>query len=109
MRAPDPDYQVLDLRPAPAVRSDVPVELTARVVRAIQQLEKGTANAEQQKLALGFIINHLSRPYEPNWYHDSPRLTDHAAGRAFIGHQLVGILKINLAHFTQKENLKHAR
>lgn len=82
-----------------------PVPLTYSMVQAIQALERGDADQFQQKKVLEFIINHLSAPYHPdNWQPGQHSLNDFAAGRAFVGHQLLGALKVNLAYFINKEN-----
>lgn len=103
----DPDYQRLDVKPLKRLPANEPAPLTKAVVRALQALSCGEANPRQQQMALEFILNDMSGPYEAgNWSLESSRLTDFAAGRAFVGQQILGALKVNLAYFINKENTK---
>ena len=82
-----------------------PAPLTPSVVSALQALERGEADPRQQQRALEFIINEMSRPYLPeNWQPGPRELNDFAAGRAFVGQQIIGALKLNLSYFINKEN-----
>jgi hypothetical protein len=58
---------------------------------AVRALEAGTATAEQQQMALSWIITQASGMYELNYY-DTDRETAFALGRANVGQQIVTIL-----------------
>lgn len=64
---------------------------------AMQALERGEANAEQQKRALGWIINKASLTYESTYSPISDRDSSFAQGRRFVGLQIVKLLKISTA------------
>ena len=105
MSALDPEYRKLPAKPLKRPPANEPATLVKAVVSAIQALERGEANMHQQKMALEFIINEMSGPYNPDIFDPSnPRLTDFGLGRAFVGQQIIGALKVNLAYFVQKEN-----
>ena len=65
---------------------------------ALQALQRGEADPEQQKRALKWIIEEVCMtydwPYRPG--EDGQRETDIALGRVFCGQQIVKELKINL-------------
>lgn len=58
-------------------------------IRAIQALHTGTASERQQQLALAFIIKHLCRTDEFNYF-PSDRDTAFALGREAVGKALRG-------------------
>ena len=68
----------------------------ARVTLAIKALAAGTADRDQQRAALDWIINDLCKTYD--WaFHPGPdgqRETDVALGRQLVGKTIVG--EINL-------------
>jgi hypothetical protein len=61
-------------------------------IGAIRALYLGNANEAQQQRALSWIINQASGTYEFNYYGDE-RDTSFALGRAFVGQQIVGLIK----------------
>lgn len=73
-----------------------PVTLKGRLkaIYAIQALAKGEADAEQQKRALDFIIDHIGWRERLSYFPDNPRDTDFGEGRRFVSEQLVKILKL---------------
>ena len=75
-----------------------PVHWTDETAGALQALAKGKAAEHQQVLALDYIINVVAGNYDAH-YHAGPdgqRNTDFALGRAFVGQQIVKLLKLNL-------------
>lgn len=66
-------------------------------VTAMQALERGEANADQQKRALAFIINKACRTYEASYSPVREHDTSFAEGRRFAGLQIVKLLKLNAA------------
>lgn len=69
-------------------------------VNALKALQAGTANPDQQKRALAWIIHHAAalyeEPYRPGGQ-DGERDTVLALGRAFAGRQIVKLLNIDLS------------
>ena len=72
---------------------------------AIQALQLGTATPDQQVRALKWIIERAAGAYEFNFY-PSDRETSFALGRAFVGQQLVKLLKINVSSLRRQENVE---
>jgi len=69
---------------------------------AIQALYNGKANEEQQKICLRWILE--SACALPVWpYKESQRETDIALGRHFVGHQIMGAVKVSLSKLQRKE------
>lgn len=68
-------------------------------VVAIQALGHGEATPDQQKRVLSFVIERLAGTYDMAYRPASPRDTDFALGKAFVGQQLVKLLKINPSTF----------
>lgn len=75
-----------------------PVPYTKGDVIALQCLAEGTADPEQQRVALAFIIEKLARTYDVSYCPgaDGDRETAMAEGRRFVGLQLITLLKINV-------------
>ncbi len=70
------------------------------IVYGLQGLADGNASPQQQKKVLEWIINSASRTSGPGHYQpDSDRNTAFALGRAFVGEQILGILKIPMIDF----------
>lgn len=68
-------------------------------VVAIQALAKGTANLEQQRRALAWIIERAAGAYEMSYRpggEDGARDTTFAEGRRFVGNQLVKMIKLKV-------------
>lgn len=72
-------------------------------VGALQALLRGDAKEHQQKAALDYIIVTLSgytdEPFRPG---ANDRETNYALGRAYVGRQIVKLLKINTAIFKSR-------
>jgi hypothetical protein len=83
-----------------------PADYTPAHVKAIQMLCEGKADEEQQKRAFLWIINEASRaydnPFRPGGL-DGDRESCFAAGRSFVGQQLIKMTKIDLFKLTHKE------
>lgn len=62
---------------------------------AFQALHRGDATEDQQKRALKYLIETLCGTYDLAFRPVSPRDTDFALGKAFVGQQIVKLLKIN--------------
>ena len=71
-------------------------------ISAIQALERGDANPDQQKRALAWIINELGMTYQPTHFPDE-RNTTFANGRRYVGLILVECLKINVSKLVRSE------
>jgi len=65
-------------------------------VTAFQAMMAGTAEPSQQRRVLDVLIVKLSGTYEFH-YHESQRDTDFALGRAFVGQQIVKLLRLNVS------------
>lgn len=66
---------------------------------AIQKLIEGKADEAQQKRAIDWIINKAAQTYDMAYRPESARDTDFALGRAFVGQQIVKLIKLNLQAF----------
>jgi hypothetical protein len=65
-------------------------------VAAVQALHRGDATDEQQRRALRYLIENLCGTYDLAYRPASPRDTDFALGKAWVGQQLVKLLHINV-------------
>ena len=63
---------------------------------AVKALAAGTANEQQQKRALDWILIHVCGTYEMTYRPESDRDTAFAEGRRFVGLQIVKALHFNL-------------
>lgn len=65
---------------------------------ALQALYAGTAQPHQQKMALDYIINRLAGTYDTHYFPgpEGERNTAFALGKAYVGQQMVKLLKLNL-------------
>ena len=66
-----------------------PAKYDQSVVNAVQALLNGQANEGQQKTAMKWIIEEVSRYYDLSFHPESPRLTDFAEGKRYVGAQIV--------------------
>jgi hypothetical protein len=76
----------------------MPADYTAGDVEAIKALASGTANADQQKRAIHWIINTAAGAYELSYRSDGEggeRETAFAEGRRFVGLQLVKLVNMS--------------
>lgn len=72
-------------------------------VAAVQALGRGEADADQQKLALDFVILKLANTYGDTFDPDS-RVSAFNDGKRKVGQELVMSLKLNLAKFGGSEH-----
>lgn len=69
---------------------------------ALHMLAAGTAEAEQQKRALKWIVESCCETY--GWaFKEQPRETEIALGRQLVGQMIVGLLKLNLSDLRRSE------
>lgn len=82
-----------------------PAPASEQHIHALQAIYEGRATDHQQKMGMEWIINHASLAYSPLYQggEDGNRDTAFALGRAFVGQQIVGLLKINLLAFEGDE------
>lgn len=88
-----------ELKPIGVLKADEPAKWDPADVRAIQQLHAGEATPDQQRRALMWILTKASGANDVQFRLggiDGQRETDFGLGRAFVGQQILGILKINL-------------
>ncbi len=74
-----------------------PVDYTLADVMAIKALAAGTADADQQKRALDWVIITAAGTYEEPYRSDADggeRETTFALGRAFVGRQVVKLVNL---------------
>lgn len=92
------------LKPKPLPPAHMPSSWEPADVSALQAINDGTATADQQRRGLMFIITKLSMaydfPFRPGGL-DAQRETDIALGRAFVGQQIIGLIKVNLSAMLQ--------
>ena len=79
----------------------IPPPYAVADVSAVQALQQGTATPDQQVRALKWIIEQGAGVYEFNYY-PTDRDTAFALGRAFVGQQLVKLLKLSVAELTRQ-------
>lgn len=94
------------LRPKKIGSAFDPAGFTAADASAIQALMEGRATSAQQIRAMQWIINEASGAGLPQGRPggvDGEREQQHGLGRAFVGQQILGLAKINLAQLHQTE------
>lgn len=69
---------------------------------AFQALQRGDADVHQQQRALKWLIEQAAGTYEFNYY-PSERDTAFALGRAFVGQQVVKLLRLNLSSLRRND------
>ncbi len=62
---------------------------------AIKSLATGTANEGQQRTALAWIINRCAGTYDLTYFPASARDSDFAAGKRWVGQQIVGLVNMD--------------
>jgi hypothetical protein len=63
-------------------------------VYALKALQAGEATKDQQQIALDFLIKHLCGTYDMSYIPDSPRDTDFAEGKRWVGNQMIKLIKL---------------
>lgn len=65
------------------------------VMYAIKAIAQGRATEHQQQLAMKWIIERCAETYTNPYHPASARDTDFAAGKAWVGQQLVGLINMD--------------
>lgn len=78
-----------------------PGKLTDLIIHGVHALADGNATPHQQKKVLEWIINEASLVAVT--YQERQRDQDFALGRAFVGQQLIGILRIPMINLAPDE------
>ena len=82
----------------------MPVSCEVAEVYAIKALAAGTANADQQKRALDWIIKQAAHAYDLSYRFDSDRETAFAEGSRWVGLQIVKWINIDPERVPLKGN-----
>jgi hypothetical protein len=70
---------------------------------ALQALERGEADAEQQKRALRWVVNAAAMTYDEPFVPGQPDVSDYLAGRMSVGRQIVKLLKVSVRALLDKK------
>lgn len=84
----------------------MPPEYELADVTAVQAVVAGTANPDQQRRAMRWVIEQAAATYDLAYRpgsEDGRRDTDFALGRAFVGQQIVKMTKLNPGLLPRKE------
>jgi len=81
----------------------MPAEWDPPSVGALQALQRGNATADQQKLALDWIINNACDTFGLE-YRTDPRAHAFCSGRRFVGLQIIKMLKLSLTKLGVNNN-----
>lgn len=81
----------------------VPAEYELADADAIQALIQGTADEQQQRRALKWIVEVAAGMYQFQYY-PSERDTAFALGRGFVGQQIVKLSRLNLSALRRASN-----
>lgn len=74
-------------------------------VYALQALARGEASEAQQKRCLDLIVNGIACAFDVTFRPESERVTNFAAGKAFVGQQIDKILRLNPAKMKDKTDV----
>lgn len=69
---------------------------TKQASLAFKSLEKGVATPDQQKYVLEFLVKIGCRTYDTDWFHGDHSASDFAAGRRFVGQQIVEFINLKV-------------
>lgn len=86
-------------KPPPYFRFDWDVPDAA----ALQALQRGTADADQQKRALDWIIRNGAATYQETFQPDGERHSSFMQGRRAVGLKIVELLSVSTRDLLQKE------
>lgn len=89
-----------DLKARRAKGPHIPAPWEVADASALQAMAEGNAEPEQQKRALRWLIEQAAGTYEFNYY-ATDRDTAFGLGRAFVGQQIVTLLKVNTSRMTR--------
>jgi hypothetical protein len=95
-------------KPKPVTRAigpHVPPPYELADASALQAMQRGEATPDQQARALKWLIERAAGAYEFNYY-PSDRDTAFALGRAFVGQQVVKLLKVNVSSLRRLEHVE---
>lgn len=81
-----------------------PAQYTPADIAAVQALERGEANAEQQMRALRWILLDACQVNEVD-YRTESRDHAYASGRRFPGQQIQKLLVLNAGTFRKNQNI----
>lgn len=73
---------------------------------ALKALQAGTADADQQQRALGWILNEGCRIKDVTFQPDSDRTSAFAEGRRFVGLQIAKLLSVSTRDLLLQEQRK---
>ena len=73
-------------------------DYTAAQIQALIAVAQGVASAEQQQVAMRFIIKDIACTYDTVFRPDSERLTSFAAGKARVGQIIVHFIEKAQTH-----------
>lgn len=90
-------------RPSLANGPFIPAPYELADASSFQALQRGEATPEQQRRALDWLITAGAGAYEFHYY-PSDRDTAFALGRAFVGQQIIKLLKLNLMSLRRERN-----
>lgn len=76
-------------------------DITRRTSNAIKSLANGTCSSDEQKYILDFIVTHICRTYDSDWFPEE-RISCFAAGRRYVGQQLVRLLNFKIGALKDK-------
>jgi hypothetical protein len=71
---------------------------------ALQALQRGEADADQQRRALDWILRAAAGTYEWTFVAGQPDVSQHLEGRRSVGLQIVKLLKVDIAAVRQLQN-----
>lgn len=80
-------------KPGPCEKADV---------YALKALASGSASEGQQKRALDWILNVACGVRDTTYFPDSPRDSDFAAGKRFVGLEIVALINMSNASLEDK-------
>lgn len=72
-----------------------PPDYDAADITAIQQMERGEADAEMQKRAFNWIIRNACATYDQSYRPGDVNETSFAEGRRFVGNAVIKMLKLD--------------
>lgn len=91
------------IKPLMPQLGSTPAKPTVFAAVSMQALSTGTADAEQQKQALKWIVEEACG--DPVWaYRESDRETCIALGRQFVAQQIVSLIRANISTLRALEN-----
>jgi hypothetical protein len=87
--------------PTRAIGPFIPPPYEVADASAFQALERGEAEPHQQQRALKWLIEQAAGTYEFNYY-PTDRDTSFGLGRAFVGQQVIKLLRLNTSQLRRE-------